>query len=56
MPLLKKLIDTGHSKAVVIPKDWLDYYEKKTGKKLETVLMEISDSKIILYADSIEEK
>ena len=51
MPLLKKLIDLGNSKAITIPKDWLDYYKERNGVELETVLMEISDSKIILYAE-----
>ena len=56
MPLLKNLINLGNSKAITIPKDWLDYYKNKTGKELETVLMEIDGSKIILYAEVEEQK
>ena len=55
MPLLKNLISIGSSRAITLPKDWIDYYESKTGKKLESVLMEIDDSKIILYADGMED-
>lgn len=51
MPLLKKLIKTGHSRAIVIPKEWLKYYEDKADRKLEVLLMEISESKITLYAE-----
>lgn len=43
MPLLKKLISLGKtSKAVVIPNDWLDYYEKQ-GISTKLVVMEIDN-------------
>ena len=48
MPLIRKLIDLQTSKAVTVPKSWLDYYEKKYGYKITEVLMEIEGPKLII--------
>ncbi len=42
MPLVKKLIRVGKSsRAVIIPSEWLDYYEKQ-GLTVEAILMELN--------------
>ncbi|GAI40971.1 unnamed protein product [marine sediment metagenome] len=42
MPLVKKLIRLGKSsRAVVIPSEWLSYYEKQ-GLSIESILMELN--------------
>ena len=42
MPLIKKLIRLGKSsRAVVIPAEWLEYYEKQ-GLSNESILMELN--------------
>jgi len=42
MPLIKKLIRLGKSsRAVVIPAEWLEYYEKQ-GLSIESILMELN--------------
>ncbi len=42
MPLIKKLIRLGKSsRAVVIPAEWLGYYEKQ-GLSIESILMELN--------------
>ena len=41
MPLLRKLIKVGNSRAVVIPPSWIELHEKKTGQILEEVMMEV---------------
>jgi hypothetical protein len=46
MPLKRKLISVGKSKAVVIPHDYLDYYRKQ-GKIINEVGLEINDKIII---------
>ena len=46
MPLRRKLISVGTSKAVVIPHDYLDYYRKQ-GKIINEVGLEINDKIII---------
>lgn len=43
MPLKRKLIKVGNSRAVVIPPDWLKYYEDKTGQPIEEILMELNN-------------
>ena len=50
MPLKRKLITVGDSRAVVIPADWLRYHEEKTGQKIESILLEI-DNIITLAID-----
>lgn len=41
MPLIKKLIKLGKSsRAVIIPSEWLEYYEKQ-GLSIENVLLEL---------------
>ena len=44
MPLKRKLIKVGNSRAVVIPPDWLRYYEDKTGQPVEEILMELNNA------------
>jgi hypothetical protein len=52
MPLKRKLIDVGHSRAVVIPAEWLKEKEDRTGKTIEHILLEINN--VITIA--VEEK
>jgi antitoxin component of MazEF toxin-antitoxin module len=42
MPLIQKIIHVGTSRAVTIPKTWLDYYEKENGQKIEEVAIEVN--------------
>jgi hypothetical protein len=42
MPMVRKLIKVGDSRAVTIPPDWLKFYEDKTGIPVEEVLMELN--------------
>lgn len=44
MPLKRKIITVGNSKAITLPSEWLDYHEAKRGSPLETILMEINDN------------
>ncbi len=44
MPLKRKLIKVGNSRAVVIPPDWLRYHEDKTGQRVEEILMELNNA------------
>lgn len=47
MPLRRKLVSIGNSKAVVIPHDYLEYYRKQ-GKTIKEVGLEINKKIIIL--------
>lgn len=42
MPLVRKIIVVGGSRAVTLPKDWLEYYEKMSGKPIEEVAIEVN--------------
>lgn len=43
MPIVRKVIDIGKtSKAVILPKSWLEYYEKETGKHIDSVAIEVN--------------
>jgi hypothetical protein len=43
MPIIRKVIDVGASKAVTIPKSWLDYYRDKTGHSIQKVTIEVNN-------------
>lgn len=43
MPIIRKIIDVGKtSKAVIIPKSWLKFYEKELGKEITKVTIEVN--------------
>jgi hypothetical protein len=43
MPLVRKVIKVGSSKAVTLPKDWIEYHEKKLRRPIEEVLVEVDE-------------
>ena len=43
MPLKRRLIKVGNSRAVVIPPDWLRYYEEQSGRPIQNILMELNN-------------
>ncbi len=54
MPLKRRLIRVGNSRAVVIPPDWLKYYEEKAGQPIKNILMELNNV-ITISIDKEEE-
>jgi len=42
LPLVRKVIVVGGSRAITLPKDWLEYYEKVEGKPIEEVAIEVN--------------
>ena len=44
MPLIRSILNLGHSKAVTIPKSWLTNAENQTGRKIIALAMDINDS------------
>lgn len=55
MPIRKKLVNLGCSRGLIIPKEWLNYYEKKSGKPVEAVLLEL-DKCITVTVEDEEKK
>jgi len=41
MPIVRKVIEVGHSKAVCLPKGWLEYLEKHHGRAITEVAIEV---------------
>jgi antitoxin component of MazEF toxin-antitoxin module len=41
MPLIRKIVPIGGSKAVTLPKSWLDHIERETGRKVVEVAVEV---------------
>jgi antitoxin component of MazEF toxin-antitoxin module len=42
MPIVRKIFEIGNSKAVTIPKSWLEYFEKEKGVRIEKVAIEVN--------------
>ena len=44
MPIIRQLIAAGKtSRAVIIPKSWLEFYEKENGCKITQVAIEVNN-------------
>jgi len=57
MPIIRKLIRIGASKAITLPKTWLEYFEKEFGKPIKYVAIEVDrELKIVPYISEKEEK
>jgi len=42
MPLVRRIIGVGDSRAVTLPSDWLKFAEDKAGQAINEVLMEVN--------------
>jgi antitoxin component of MazEF toxin-antitoxin module len=42
MPMLRKVVRVGSSKAVTIPPSWLREIEQRTGQKVDELCMEVN--------------
>jgi len=42
MPIIRKIIQVGTSKAVSLPKSWLELIERETGKPVKEVAVEVN--------------
>ena len=56
MPMLRKLIKVGDSRAVTIPPDWLEYYRRKFGQEVVEVEMELNGEITIYVRDPSKPK
>lgn len=55
MPLRRKIIKLGNSKAITLPLDWLEEHKKRTGQEVEAILLEV-DNIITLTVPEVEKK
>ena len=44
MPIIRKVIKVGNSKAVTFPASWIEFYESETGQELREVAVEVDGS------------
>jgi len=43
IPIIRKIIEVGKtSRAVILPKSWLEFYEKERGERIEAVTIEVN--------------
>lgn len=47
MHIIRRIINLGHSKAIIIPKSWMDFYKEKTGQEIKSVAIEVDRQLII---------
>lgn len=48
MPIIRKIVPIGGSRAITLPSSWLDWIEREIGKRPTEVTIEISDALKIL--------
>ena len=44
MPIIRRIITIGHSKAITIPKSWITNAEDEAGKKVVALALEVDGS------------
>jgi antitoxin component of MazEF toxin-antitoxin module len=44
MPIIRRIIAIGHSKAITIPKSWITNAEDEAGKKVVALALEVDGS------------
>jgi len=44
MPIIRRIIDIGNSKAITIPKSWITNAEDEAGKKVVALALEVDGS------------
>jgi len=48
MPLIKKIIRVGTSKAITLPPEWLEWVKRETGEELREVALEIDSNLVVI--------
>jgi antitoxin component of MazEF toxin-antitoxin module len=43
MPLIRKVAKIGNSKAIFLPKTWLDYHEESNGQPIKKVTIVVNE-------------
>ena len=55
MSMLKKVITVGHSKAITLPKGWVDLAEKRQGAQLEAIEMDMGTDGTIMIRPLVQD-
>jgi hypothetical protein len=43
MPIIRKVMDLRTSRAICLPKSWLEYFEKESGQEINEVAIEVDN-------------
>jgi len=43
MPLIRKIIPSGGSRTISLPKSWIENHENESGHKIDRVAIEVND-------------
>ena len=54
MPIIRKILNVGDSKAITIPKSWLESAEENAGKKIIAIALEVD--RVITISPVFERK
>jgi len=54
MPLIRKVLPIGGSKGITLPKSWIEWIERETGKTVVEVAVEVD--RVITISPIIPEK
>ena len=49
MSLIQKMVKTGNSSAIVVPKSTLEYWEEKYQQQIEKVIMKLNGTTITIH-------
>lgn len=47
MPIIRKIIPLGNSKAITIPKTWLILKEQESGQSIDSVTIEVNGALVV---------
>lgn len=47
MPIIRRVIAFGDSKAVTLPKSWIEEIERRTGQKIRELALEVNGSILV---------
>jgi hypothetical protein len=47
LPIIRKIIQVGSSRAISLPKSWLTFYERQYGQNIKEVSVEVNGKLII---------
>jgi antitoxin component of MazEF toxin-antitoxin module len=48
MPLIRKVVQLGKGRAIILPSQWLQWVESESGEPLREVLLEIDNNIVVI--------
>lgn len=54
MPIIRKIIQIGNSRAITLPKSWLEFSETEIGEEIKAVAIEVD--KVLTISPILKQK